>query len=232
MKKFLAAAAGIAATSSFALTAFAAQPHTLFGDATVVGDAVQLVSDDDPGYGGIDYTLPEDTTFADLTQLATEYNVTDDDCRAGSPRFQVNLDEDGDGTTDGNVFVYIGPSPSFSGCPQDTWQDTGNLIGNNDACRFDSSQLVTGTQCNTYAGTLALLGDAEVTGIQLVVDSGFAFTDGEQTVLVRNVRINDDTSLVGPPTSKDQCKNGGYKNYDLPMTFKNQGQCVSFVNHQ
>jgi hypothetical protein len=28
-----------------------------------------------------------------------------------------------------------------------------------------------------------------------------------------------------PPTSKDQCKNGGYKQYG----FKNQGQCVAFV---
>jgi hypothetical protein len=30
------------------------------------------------------------------------------------------------------------------------------------------------------------------------------------------------------PTSKDQCKNGGYKNYPA-LGFKNQGDCVSFV---
>ena len=29
------------------------------------------------------------------------------------------------------------------------------------------------------------------------------------------------------PTSKDQCKNGGWRNYGT--TFKNEGQCVSFV---
>jgi hypothetical protein len=29
------------------------------------------------------------------------------------------------------------------------------------------------------------------------------------------------------PTSKDQCKNGGWQNYGT--TFKNQGDCVSFV---
>ena len=28
------------------------------------------------------------------------------------------------------------------------------------------------------------------------------------------------------PTSKDQCKNGGWRNYP---GFKNQGQCVSYV---
>jgi hypothetical protein len=31
------------------------------------------------------------------------------------------------------------------------------------------------------------------------------------------------------PTSKDQCKNGGWRNYG--STFKNQGQCVAFVQH-
>jgi hypothetical protein len=32
------------------------------------------------------------------------------------------------------------------------------------------------------------------------------------------------------PTSKNQCKNGGWRNYGT--TFKNQGDCVSFVEHQ
>jgi YVTN family beta-propeller protein len=32
------------------------------------------------------------------------------------------------------------------------------------------------------------------------------------------------------PTNKDQCKNGGWENFTNP-TFKNQGQCIKFVNH-
>jgi hypothetical protein len=36
---------------------------------------------------------------------------------------------------------------------------------------------------------------------------------------------------VGPaPTSKAQCKKGGWKNFTNP-SFKNQGQCVAYVNH-
>lgn len=31
------------------------------------------------------------------------------------------------------------------------------------------------------------------------------------------------------PTSKDDCKNGGYRNYNGTNTFRNQGDCVSFV---
>ena len=33
------------------------------------------------------------------------------------------------------------------------------------------------------------------------------------------------------PTNKDQCKNGGFRNFTNP-TFKNQGDCVSFVESQ
>jgi hypothetical protein len=33
---------------------------------------------------------------------------------------------------------------------------------------------------------------------------------------------------VGPPTDMNQCKNGGWQNFNNP-TFRNQGQCVSYV---
>ncbi len=38
-------------------------------------------------------------------------------------------------------------------------------------------------------------------------------------------------SQTGPPTNKDQCKKSGWRRFDVPRTFKNQGDCVSFVNH-
>jgi hypothetical protein len=34
---------------------------------------------------------------------------------------------------------------------------------------------------------------------------------------------------VGPPTSKDDCKKGGWQTFDTPRKFKNQGDCVSYV---
>ena len=37
-----------------------------------------------------------------------------------------------------------------------------------------------------------------------------------------------DACAPPPPTDKDQCKNGGWKNFGT--RFKNQGQCVRFVN--
>ncbi len=37
-------------------------------------------------------------------------------------------------------------------------------------------------------------------------------------------------NIPSSPINKDQCKNGGWKNFNNP-TFKNEGQCVSFVEH-
>ena len=186
MKRLLMLAA-LAGTALFVPSALAAS-GTLFGGATMSGNQVKLVSDLSDvtaanDSSGVSFTNTGITTFSSLTQLATKYNVTDDSCGGGSPRFQLNVDGK-------NVFVYLGPSPTFTGCTPNTLVDSGNLIGNNDACRYDTSQLAAGTQCNTYAGTLALIGPHTVTGIQLVVDSGWFFADKEQTVLVCDIRIN------------------------------------------
>lgn len=35
---------------------------------------------------------------------------------------------------------------------------------------------------------------------------------------------------VGPPTNKDQCENGGWRTVNAPRAFKNQGDCIQFVN--
>jgi hypothetical protein len=34
---------------------------------------------------------------------------------------------------------------------------------------------------------------------------------------------------VGPPTNKDQCKGDGWKSFNVPRKFKNQGDCVSYT---
>lgn len=43
-------------------------------------------------------------------------------------------------------------------------------------------------------------------------------------------RIATSAATVGPPTNKDQCKDGGWMTFNSP-SFKNQGQCVSYTNH-
>ena len=39
-----------------------------------------------------------------------------------------------------------------------------------------------------------------------------------------------DEARGSPPTSKDECKQGGWELFTVPRTFKNQGDCIQFVN--
>ncbi len=55
--------------------------------------------------------------------------------------------------------------------------------------------------------------------------------DAGKGFLIDNLSTLSGPILVGPPTTKDQCKNGGWKTFNNP-TFRNQGQCVEFVEHQ
>jgi hypothetical protein len=177
---------------------------TPFGGATVNDGILTLVSNTgDAGStndaSGAAFSDTGVTTFSSITQLSAEFNVTDDDCLAGSPRFQIRVQTPSSGEK--NVFVYLDPTPTASGgCTVNTWLSTGNLIGSTTNGQYDTSQIQPGTQVTTYAQALALVGTYPVTGISLVVDSGWAFTDKEQTVLVRNVRINTSTFYTGETT--------------------------------
>jgi hypothetical protein len=165
---------------------------SLFGGAVADSSDVSLTSNltdttTTNDFSGIKLAVPAGTTFASLTTLSTDFDPTVGGCGGGSPRFSIQL------AGGKNVFVYLGPSPSFTGCALNTWQSTGNLIGNADTGRFDTSQVASGTQSNTYAGALALVGPQVVTEIDLVTDAGWFFTPQVQTVLVRNVKVNDQT---------------------------------------
>ena len=233
LKKLTSLVAGAASLMLIAVPAVGAAPgagggYSLFGEASPFnpGNAsptsIKTVSDDAPGFGGIDFTVPDELTFGELENLATDFNVTDDNCGGGSPRYQVGLDTDNDGDTDGNVFVYLGPPPSYNACATG-WQSSGNLVEPTDL--IDTSQ-VGGTFYEPVATAQLRLGDATITGIQLVTDGGFSQTDGEQTVLFDNSAIND---MVETYETAESCKKGGYKQFTTsPGPFKNQGQCVSY----
>ena len=199
MRKVLIAVVAMLALAVSA-PAFAADGTTPFGGATVTDGVATLVSNtgntsttDD--FSGVTLPLPAGLTLAQITQLSAEYNVTDDDCAGGSPRFAINYGPNK------NVFVYLGPSPNFTGCTQNTFVSTGNLVGTADQLRVDTSQIPGGSVNSTWAQAVALIGTQAITSISLVVDGSFKFADKEQTVLVRNVKLNDKTFLVPVTTT-------------------------------
>jgi hypothetical protein len=194
-KLLLLAVAGLALAT--AAPALAADPTTS-GSATIANNVGTIVSNTsvpntpaDDG-GAITFPITSGLTLAQITQLSAEFNVTDDDCGGGSPRFVLNYGPNK------NVVVYLGPSPSFTGCAQNTWLSTGNLVGTSDACRVDTSQVAPGTQCTTWAAAVTLMGSQTINSISFVVDGGWQPADKEQTIQVRTVKINNDTFLTTP----------------------------------
>lgn len=227
--KVLAAIAGLSLVA-FAGTSFAATG--LLGGATEDDGRISLVSNTSDtstvnDYSSAFFDVAAGTTFASLTTLSTDFNVTDDMCAGGSPRFQVAVDT---GSGHKNIFVYLGDAPNYNDCDQNTWVSSGNLLSA--AFSVDTSQLPGGTFYDTYAHALSAYGSYPVLGIHLVADGGWAAADGEQTILIDNVTINNesyDFEPEQPEITKENCKNGGWKNFESP-SFKNQGQCIKHAN--
>ncbi len=193
------------ATIIFAGATVSHAASSLFGGASQGADNVVLVSNtgnatttDD--YSGVNFDDANGTTFGSLSTLSTDFNVTDDNCGAGSPRFQIAIDKNNDNVSDGNIFVYLGPSPSFTGCSQNTWLSSGNLIGNNDAGRWDFTQL--GGPLGTYSQAPADVLAGKILSISIVTDSGWSAAasggDSEQTTLIDNVMINNASYNFSP----------------------------------
>lgn len=204
--------------------------YSLFGSASYVmpgnasNRAVKLVSDANTGvFSGIDFNVPANLTINNLNMLSTDYNFAAGSCALGSPRFGIKLA----GFPNQTIFVYIGPPPSYTGCPPNVWTNTGNLL--TPASLVDTSQFSGGTFYEPWAAAQAMFSGQQVTDIFLVSDNGPA---GSQTVLIDNTNVNG-TLYTYEPNSPQDCKDGGWQNFTLaPGPFKNQGQCVSYFEHQ
>ena len=247
MKRLVLFVAACAVSLFVAAPAFADTGVTLFGTATQEANDVKIVSDfsntattDDSG--GIQLPVAAGTTFGSLTALSAQFQLAAGDCGGGSPRFQINVGGH-------NVFVYLGPSPSFTGCGTGT-VDSGNLVGTSDAGRVDTSQFAGGSQNSTWAQAVTLLGSQTVTGIQFAVDGGWQQTGKVQTVLVKSLTLNGTTftltqTTTPPPTggkvnpakfcSALRTKMGAAAFNELWGTNVNSknafGKCVSTVAH-
>jgi hypothetical protein len=101
------------------------------------------------------------------------------------------------------------------------WWSTRDIPG---VCAFNCfvkwSDIVAANPTATIQGELINQGSGNP-GIDANLD---AFTFGANG----NATTWNFDPLTGPPTSKDQCKDGGWQSFDNP-TFKNQGDCVSYV---
>jgi hypothetical protein len=104
-----AVAAAILVPGALAATA------TPFGGATTSGGILTLVSNTGDAGGtndasGATFADAGVTTFGSSSTLSAEFDVTDDDCKAGSPRFQVRVQTPAGEKTCSSISVRPRPS--------------------------------------------------------------------------------------------------------------------------
>jgi hypothetical protein len=203
MKRLLAVAAGVL-TLALAGTAAAALVPGVFDP----GNTGCVVSTFSNGVLHLEKNCPTATNAAagaDITGLegqtftsASFTLASASQCQGGSPRFDIV-------TTNGTFFL---------GC--------NNVIPTTNA---------DGTVTYTFtAATLAAAGNQVPfpTGTITAVD---VLIDVQGTADLSNITVNgvlQEPAAAATPTSKDQCKDGGWQTFTDP-SFKNQGDCVSYV---
>ena len=74
------------------------------------------------GAGSVNLAIPADFKLSQLTSLSTDYKMVVGSCWNGSPRFTANVTN---GTSNGSVFFYLAPPPTYAGCASDSYAKTG-----------------------------------------------------------------------------------------------------------
>jgi hypothetical protein len=157
---------------------------------------------------GVDIVTPlEGRPVSNLTELNFDYK-DGGHCGAGAPRFNIQAD----GMT------------AFLGCTYGTHTNLGNGWVH---VVFSPADIAAALVTAGIAPT------ATLEDLYIIFDEGTDTPSGGTigtpgSVYLDNFSVNG--QVVGSPTSptsKDDCKNNGWKNFN--PTFKNQGDCVSFV---
>jgi hypothetical protein len=141
------------------------------------------------------------TGFAGSTFTSASFTLASaSQCNGGSPRFDVYTSTQ---------------SPYFLGCNNVT--PVINADGSA-TYTFNAATIAAGGQVPFPTGTIS--------SVDVLIDV-------QGTADLTKITFNGVTQVpvvekVGPPTAKSQCMHGGWKKFNNP-TFKNQGQCVSYV---
>ncbi|WP_108664538.1 hypothetical protein [Euzebya rosea] len=180
---------------------------------------------------------------------------------AGVAALNLRVDLDGGGTSDvymvfepyqdqGNAAVQTGVWQTWNafrggaaewwintnagGCGQATpctWDTILTLFP--DATIREAATCGPGGVTSPCPGSLGINQGSFNPGIISSVDMLTVSVEGTATTYDFELVRDDDGDGIpdtAPPTSKDDCKKGGWAGFNNP-TFRNQGQCVSWVNH-
>lgn len=181
------------------------------GTGATLNNSVPVGSGD---YSGVYYAVSSISgeLLSDVTNLSFTYTGTP---TAGSPRITLPIDTDNDGDTD--FWLSIGAFYCNNGAGLvDPMTDT--------TCTLWSNEDGTTPLASNWAA-LILAHPTWTVGDELP----FLIADDPGLWTVNNVHLGEAAKAV---TAKDECKNGGWEDMTRAdgTTFKNQGDCIQYVN--
>ena len=217
------------------------------------GGSVQFVNDSNApdGTGALElrtditttakaqYMHTTNTPLSDVTELSYSTKQISASFAEGDPSYQLPMYLNGG--TNGFTTLVFEPyqNPTQGPVVTNTWQswdvDSGFFWSSRTVTC--SNGVVTGTAGGPATYTLTqiktMCPDAVVIGFGVNIGSNNpSYTVRTDLVNFNGTSYNFEVTNV--PTDKNQCKNGEYSNFtdNTGAPFKNQGQCVSFVQNQ
>ena len=213
IKRTLTVALGLAAMGGGAQAAMANPPANptppmLFsgnnGDPASSGSAVNVnegqgghaavLTSNNFGFAVASAKFPgNQTTFSELTNLSTDYELTQGTCAGGSPRFQVDLLPSGDKNPNDAVslYVYIGPGAGAAAdpCPaaDGSLQNQQNVASDSQPNLWYVGAANTGAP---YSAVEAIYGNYQLLDAQIAVDGGWIQAGNTQQVLIQDWQVN------------------------------------------
>lgn len=153
-----------------------------------------------------------------------------------APYIDLYVDWNGDGVRD-DIVTFEPVYQTSQSVALNTWQHWDALHGLwwSDNLGGPPPLFTLSSYLSTHPDA-TILGGSEQSFILAAGCGGSAWTNfvGNADELTVGVNGNNSTydfePTIGPPTSKSQCMHGGWKTFNNP-SFKNQGQCVSYVEH-
>jgi hypothetical protein len=222
-----------------------ADPPTAVADAAVAaatGTTTIAVLTNDSDVDGDTLTVTAVTQGAHGTVAVVAGSVTYTPTAGfiGTDTFTYTISDGNGGTAIGTVVVTVGGNrpPVATNDAVNVKKDTAKTITvlGNDSDPDANPLTVTGTTSPAH-GVAVVNADNTITYTPVTGYLGtdvftYTISDGANTATATvniTVKANIDDNPVGnTPEDKDDCKKGGWH----ALEFKNQGQCVSFANHQ
>ena len=177
----------------------------------------------------VDLSCPVNTTKTYVETVTVPANKETDTLSVNPLISGINYILKASGTADAGDNITFDAKYSFRIPTSTTWTDSVSTYetpyGPTLLDLFFNGSTPWGTYTGSHTYQYQTLGDGTQAAFK-IYDVHYPNNTGNLSVDIYSCTPNVVTST--PPTNKDQCKNDGWKTFSSPE-FKNQGQCVSYV---